>query len=777
MTGQQPDERLVRLALGPTTLTGELDHGPPHATAAGVGAVVQTARQVAQHAGVGRGLPLLRDLNQHGGIDCPSCAWPDPRGDRSFAEICENGAKAVADAGQRTRLTPDHLARHSLEELATWRDRDLNAAGRLTAPAIKRPDDDRYRAIGWDEAFTIIADTLSDLPSPDAAAFYTSGRTSNEAAFLYQLFVRAYGTNNLPDCSNMCHESSGVAMASTIGIGKGTVLLEDFDEADVIVVLGQNPGTNHPRMLTALQHAVEGGATVVSVNPLRETGLKAVRNPQDFKDVRRLGKAIAGTELASLFLDVRIGGDLALLTAVQKVLLDRDRAGLDAIDHDFVATTTTGFDDLVEVLDDADWSHLERESGVARAQVETLVDLLAGTDRIIFCWAMGLTQHVHAVDTIRQIVNVALLRGAIGKPGAGLCPVRGHSNVQGDRSVGIWDKPNDAFLDRLAAGIGNEFQPPRTPGLDVVDTIHAMTDGSVQALVCLGGNFLSAAPDTLATAAALERTRLTVHVATKLNRGHLVTGETSLLLPCLARTDVDVQATGEQFVTCENSMGIVTTSRGTLEPLSTAMRSEPAIVAGMAAAVLGPSTPVEWLAMVEDYDRIRDLIEAGIAGFDDYNTRVRVDAGLELPNPARHGDFGGLPGGRARLTGAPVPTLAVDDDVLVMMTIRSHDQFNTTIYDHDDRYSGIHGERRVLLANAQDLAARGLAEGDVVDLVSADGRRIAQTFVCLVHEIPRGNCATYFPEANVLVDLEAVARESNTPVSKHVPIRLRRPRG
>ncbi len=428
------------------------------------------------------------------------------------------------------------------------------------------------------------------------------------------------------------------------------------------------------------------------------------------------------------------------------------------------------------MLDEADWAHLERESGVARSEVEALVDLLVGTDRIIFCWAMGLTQHVHAVDTIRQIVNLALLRGAIGKPGAGLCPVRGHSNVQGDRTVGIWDKPSPAFLDGLVAGVGDHFDPPHDPGLDVVETINAMASGSVQALVCMGGNFLSAAPDTLATAAALASTRLTVHVATKLNRGHLVTGETSLLLPCLARTDVDVQATGEQFVTCENSMGIVTTSRGTLPPLSTSMRSEPAIVAGLATAVLGPTTPVDWAWLVADHDRIRDLIEASIPGFDDYNVRVRAQEGLELPNPARHGDFSVLPGGRARLTGAPVPTLALDDDVLVMMTVRSHDQFNTTIYDHDDRYRGIHGERRVILVAAEDLAARGLAEGDVVDLVSADGRRIAETFVCLVHEIPRGNCATYFPEANVLVDLAAVALESNTPVSKHVPIRLRRPR-
>lgn len=774
MQPNQFDDRLVRLALGPTSLTGNLEVGRPHHTAAGVTAVLKSTQQIIEHGSLSRGLPLLRDLNQHGGFDCPSCAWPDPRGQRSFAEFCENGAKAVADAGQRIGLTPQQLAQRSNEEWATLRDKDLNAAGRLTAPAIKRPGDDRYRPISWDDAFRVAADILNDMP-PDAATFYTSGRASNEAAFLFQLFVRAHGTNNLPDCSNMCHESSGVAMATTIGVGKGTVQLEDFDRADVIVVMGQNPGTNHPRMLTALQHAVERGATVVSINPQRETGLQAFRNPQDFKNPRRIRQAIEGTTIASMFMDVRVGGDLALLTAVQKVLVERDRAGESTIDHDFVERHTVGHDDLVAALDAVEFDHLERESGIRRDQVEQLADLLASTDRIIFCWAMGLTQHLHAVDTLRQIVNLSFLRGSIGKEGAGLCPVRGHSNVQGDRSVGIHDKPSQEFLDKLAAGVGGDFSPPREHGLDVVESIHAMAAGSVQALVCLGGNFLGASPDTMVTAAAMERTRLTVHLATKLNRGHLVTGETSLLLPCLARTDVDIQAGGEQFVTCENSMGIVTTSRGTVKPVSADMRSEPAIIAGLAAATIGPDNPVDWDLLVADYDRIRDLIEACIDDFAGYNAAVRTEEGLELHNTARHLDFSGMPNGRAVLTGAEVPTLAVDDDVLVLMTIRSHDQFNTTVYDNNDRYRGIHGERRVVLVNAQDLAARGLIQGDVVDLVSADGRRRAETFVCLPYELPRGNCAAYYPETNVLVDINAVALESNTPISKHVPIRLQRP--
>ncbi|MBY5163388.1 FdhF/YdeP family oxidoreductase [Salsipaludibacter albus] len=759
-----------RRALGPTTLTGDFERTPIKDTAAGVTAVAVTARQLLR-TGVTRGLPLLRDVNQRGGFDCPSCAWPDPRGERSFAEFCENGAKAVADAGDRRVVTADHLARHSIDELAGWRDKDLNAWGRLAEPVVRRPGDDRYRPIGWEDAFTLVAEHLQGLDSPDQASFYTSGRTSNEAAFLYQLFVRAYGTNNLPDCSNMCHESSGSALSPTIGIGKGTVLLEDFDEADVIVIMGQNPGTNHPRMLTALQHAAEGGATIVGVNPVAETGLNAVRNPQDFKDPRRVKEAITGTQLSSMHLPVRIGGDLALVTGVLKELLARDRDGRDGIDHEFVEANVTGHDELVAHLDTVDWATVEREAGIGRDRIAAFADLLAGTDRIIVCWAMGLTQHTHAVDTIRQLANLVLWRGAIGKPGAGLCPVRGHSNVQGDRTVGIWDKPPPAFLDRLAEAVG--FAPPYDHGVDVVDTIRGLRDGSIRVLMSMGGNLLSAGPDTIATAEGLERAELTVHVATKLNRSHLVCGETSLILPCLARTDVDEQAAGPQFVTVENSMGIVTTSRGTNTPVSDALRSEPAIVAGLASATLGAEHPVDWGWLVDDYDRIRDLVEASVAGFDDYNTRVRADEGLELANPARHGDFSSLPEGRARLSVAEVPVTDLPDDVLVMMTIRSHDQFNTTIYDHDDRYRGVRGERRVVLLNPDDLAAHGLVEGDVVDLVSQDGERLAETFLALPHDLPRGNCATYFPEANVLVDLDAVARESNTPVSKHVPIRLR----
>ncbi len=761
-------------AFGPTEPTGRLKISEPRDVAAGVPAVMSTMRHITREAGLLRGLPLLRDANQHDGFDCPSCAWPDPDGERSFAEFCENGAKAIADAGTRDVVTPTWFQRFTVHELAAMTDRDLNRSGRITAPVVRRAGSDRFEAISWDDAYALVGQRLQALSSPDRALFYTSGRASNEAAFLYQLFARAYGTNNLPDCSNLCHESSGRALGSTIGIGKGTVLLEDFPQAEVVVVIGQNPGTNHPRMLTALQEAAEAGATIVSVNPMREAGLVTFRNPQDFARPSRWKAAATGTDLASMFLPVRIGGDLALLTGVQKALRERDLDGRGGIDHAWLDTHAVGFDDLAAILDAADWDTIEREAGVDRARITELADLLAGTDRIIWCWAMGLTQHEHAVGTIQQIVNLSLLRGAIGRPGAGLCPVRGHSNVQGDRTVGIWERATDAFLDRLAAGVG--FTPPREHGLDVVDGIRAMHAGDVDVLVCLGGNFLSAAPDTRFTAAAMDRLDLAVHIATKPNRSHLVGDGTTLLLPCLARTDLDVQASGPQFVTCENSMGIVDTSRGNRTPVADTLRSEPAIVAGLAAATLGPTTPVDWHDLVEDYDRIRDLIEASIEGFDDYNRRVRERGGFALPNAPRLGRFDGLPDGRARLTAYEVPTTDLAPGDLVMMTIRSHDQFNTTIYDNDDRYRGVHDERRVVFLNPTDMAALGLTTGDRVDLVGrhGDGDRRAPNFLAVPYDLPRGNCATYFPEANVLVPIDTVARDSNTPASKYVVIGIER---
>ena len=745
--------------------------------AAGVDAVTSTVAVTLRQAGWRSTLPLLAKLNQRDGFDCPSCAWPDPK-HRSVAEFCENGAKAAADAASSARLTPEWLATQTIDELAARSDQWFNDAGRLTAPVVRRKGSDRYEPISWEDALAMAGDRLASLPDPNRAAFYTSGRASNEAAFMYQLFVRELGTNNLPDCSNMCHESSGVALAPTVGIGKGSVTLEDIEVADVVIVIGQNPGTNAPRMLTALQRVVEHGGSIVSVNPMRERGLVGVRNPQDFSKPWRWAKAVSGQDLASMFVRVVPGGDLAFLIGVQKALFVLDETTGTAIDHEFVASHVDGIDAVAESVRADDWSILEAASGVAREEMEALAGLLAANTRIVWCWAMGLTQHERAVDTIRQIVNLALLRGAIGIPGAGLCPVRGHSNVQGDRTVGIYDKPSEAFLARLGDVVG--FDPPRRHGYDVVETIEAMHRGDVDVYVSLGGNLLSAAPDTAFTADAFSRVGLCVSIVTKLNRGHLVAGEESLVLPCLARPDRDRSGGGggggkDQFVTTENSMGIVTRSRGHLAPPSTEVRSEVAIVAALARATFGDRSVVDWEHLSGDYDRIRDLIEAVIPGFDDYNERVRRPDGIELPNSARRRDFSGLAGGRAKMTSVPfAASEGLPDDALMLMTIRSHDQFNTTVYGNDDRYRGVHGGRRVVFVNADDASARGVGSGDVVDVVGVDdgGSRRAERFTVVEYDLPRGTCAAYFPEANVLVPIHRVAAGSKTPVSKAVPVRL-----
>lgn len=771
------DDVRPTIALGPQHPDRSLEVSEPKDTAAGITAVLSSGESALRHAGV-RGLPLLATMNQQDGFDCPSCAWPDPRKeDRSLAEFCENGAKAVADAGTTTTIGTDWFATRTVQHLATQSDRWLNDAGRIERPMVRLDGSDRFVPISWDDAFQLVGRELSDLSSPDRAMFYTSGRASNEAAFLYQLFVRAYGTNNLPDCSNMCHESSGSALSATVGVGKGTVQLEDFYESELIIVMGQNPGTNHPRMLSALQKAKHNGAAIVSINPLPETGLRRFRNPQDFKDPRRWKEAVTGIEIADVHLPVRVAGDLALLTGLQKALFAIDETGRAAIDHGFVDAMTTGIEDVRAHVASEPWDLIERESGVSRTDIEALAERVAGADRIIWCWAMGLTQHEHAVGTLQQIVNLTLMRGSLGKPGAGLCPVRGHSNVQGDRTMGIWDKPTDDFLDALDAAVS--FTSPREHGLDVVDGIEAMRRGEIDVFVSLGGNWLSAAPDTTATADGMQRLRLNVQIATKLNRSHLTTEGTTLLLPCLARTDVDIQSGGEQFVSCENSMGVVDSSRGHRQPVSEHFRSEPAIIAGMAAATLGTSEPVAWGDLVANYDRIRDLVEAVVPGFEDYNRRVREDDGFVLPNSATQLDFSSLPGGRAVLTPYDVPDRgAGDSQHLRMMTVRSHDQFNTTIYADDDRYRGISNGRRVVFMNRADIASRAFAAGDVVDLVGVaddDGTtRRAPNFTIVPFDIPRGDCATYFPEANILVPLHRVAKGSNTPTSKDVTIHLER---
>ncbi|MCB0962412.1 MAG: FdhF/YdeP family oxidoreductase [Acidimicrobiales bacterium] len=736
--------------------------------AAGIPGVLHSLDHARRHLGVRRTARTLIALNQPDGFDCPGCAWPDPSG-TSPAEFCENGVKAIAEEATVDRIGADFFAAHPVAELRAQTDHWLGQQGRLTEPLHRAAGDDRFRPISWDDAFGRVASALAASGDPDRAVFYTSGRTSNEAAFLYQLLVRRFGTNNLPDCSNMCHESSGVALGQAIGIGKGSVTLDDVEMAEVLVVVGQNPGTNHPRMLTALEHAKDRGATIVAVNPLPEAGLLRFKNPQ-----RPRGVVGRGTPLADRFLQVRLGTDLALFSWVNRRLveLDRERGGT-VLDHAFLAEHTDGLDDLVAHLDALDPDELLAATGVAPDDAEALAQLLADHDRIVVCWAMGITQHRQAVATIREMANTVLLRGAIGRPGAGLCPVRGHSNVQGDRTMGIWEKPKEEFLDALGAEFA--FDPPRAHGHDTVDAISAMARGEVDVLVAMGGNLLSAAPDTVATEAALARTKLTVSVSTKLNRTHLVDSDEALILPCLGRTEIDERGGRRQRVTVEDSMGMVHASAGRLEPASPHLRSEPAIVAGLARAVLGPDDGVDWEGLVDDYDRVRDHIEAVVPGFTGFNRRIDQPGGFALPHGPRDARTFATPTGRAQLTANAFEPEPVPDGHLVLQTLRSHDQYNTTIYGLDDRYRGIRNGRRVVFAHAQDLAELGFAAGDEVEVISRDRAGVERrggAFRLVAHDVARGTCAAYFPEANVLIPLDSVALESNTPVSKFVAVRF-----
>ncbi|HEX8148036.1 MAG TPA: FdhF/YdeP family oxidoreductase [Pyrinomonadaceae bacterium] len=734
----------------------------------GLGAVWSATKHIVREAGLVRGTRTLLRVNQKDGFDCPGCAWPDPDGARAHAEFCENGAKAVAEEATTRRVTPEFFKEWSVADLSQKSDFWLGKQGRLTHPVVLRRGATHYEPIGWGEAFKLIADELNALGSPDEAAFYTSGRTSNEAAFLYQLFVRQFGTNNLPDCSNMCHESSGRALTETIGVGKGTVTLQDFGLADLIFVIGQNPGTNHPRMLSTLREAKRRGCRIVHVNPMPEAGLGRFKHPQHPLDL--LG---GGTELTDLFLQVRVNGDVALLKGLMKEVLEEEsRRPGEVLDRRFVEEKTHGFAEFARALEQVSWDELVEQSGVSRELMREAARIYVNSERTIVCWAMGLTQHRNAVANIQEVVNLLLLRGNLGRPGAGACPVRGHSNVQGDRTMGIWERPADTFLDALAREF--DFEPPRRHGLDTVETIRAMHERGVKVFFALGGNFLSATPDTEFTAEALRRCRLTAHVSTKLNRSHLVTGEQALILPCLGRTERDAQRSGEQFVSVENSMGVVHSSRGSLEPASPELLSEPVIVARLARATLGERSGVEWEWLVEDYDRVRDLIERVIPGFENYNERVREPGGFYLPNLAREGVFK-TSTGRANFTVHGLPRHELEPGQLLMMTVRSHDQFNTTIYGLDDRYRGVYNERRVVFLNPEDIAERGLSAGQVVDLFSHfDGEeRAARRFLVVPYPLPRRCAATYFPEANVLVPVGSVADKSNTPASKSVVITVR----
>jgi molybdopterin-dependent oxidoreductase alpha subunit len=707
-----------------------------------------------------RTVRTLANLNQRDGFDCMGCAWPDPA-KRHHAEFCENGAKAVAEEATRSRATPELFAQYSVEELAAQSDFWIGKRGRLTHPLWLAPGETHYAPISWEGAYELIAEELAALDSPHEAAFYTSGRTSNEAAFVLQAFVRAFGTNNLPDCSNMCHESSGVALSQTIGIGKGSVSLEDIEHADLLVVVGQNPGTNHPRMLAALETAKGRGARIVSVNPLREAGLGRFDNPQKVRGM--LGR---GVQLADLHLPIRINGDLALFSALNHLLLAED-----AIDHAFVGAHCDGIDDLRRHHAALSWPEVLSATALPRDAIEQLGRLVAGSQRTIVCWAMGLTQHRNSVATIRELVNLLLLRGMIGRPGAGLCPVRGHSNVQGDRTMGISERPTDAFLDAMEAALG--FPMPREHGVDVVETIRGMRDGTIKLFFAMGGNFLSAAPDTEATDAALRSCRLTVHVATKPNRSHLTPGRQALLLPTLGRTERDVRGGREQVVTVEDSMSAVHQSKGSLPPASAHLRSEVAIVCEVADRVLGGRVPLAWATLADDYDAVRHLIAQAIEGFEDFNERRA--AGFVLPHPPRDERRFETANGRAQLTVNPLAVLDVPDGRLLLQTLRSHDQYNTTIYGLNDRYRGIKAGRRVVLVNPADLAALGLQDGDVVDLVgeAPDGiARRAARFRAVSYDTPRGCAAAYYPETNTLVPLDSVADESGTPTSKSVIVRL-----
>jgi molybdopterin-dependent oxidoreductase alpha subunit len=740
---------------------------PPAQAAGGVGAISQTLRSALREMGLGRSLKTLAKLNQKDGFDCPSCAWPDPDGQRSVTEFCENGAKAVAAEATRARVTPDFFAKHSVTELAAHEDMWLDQQGRITRPMVLRKGDDKYEPIEWNQAFSLIAGELNSLASPNEASFYTSGRTSNEAAFLFQLFARQFGTNNLPDCSNMCHESSGLGLKESIGIGKGTVKLEDFEAADAIFIIGQNPGTNHPRMLTSLQKAARNGCKIVSVNPLPEAGMMRFKHPREIFHL--LG---AATPIASLFLPVRINGDVAALKGIMRIMLEEDRrTGGKVLDHDFIRDRTEGFDSFAQDLQAENWQGILSSSGLSMDQLRAAAQIAMNSRRMICCWAMGITQHRNGVANVQTIANFALLRGQIGREGAGLCPVRGHSNVQGDRTMGIWEKMDDRFMEAL--GREFDFVPPALEGYDTVNTIKAMREGRIKLFFGMGGNFLGASPDTELTAAALRQCRLTVHVSTKLNRSHLTTGSQALILPCLGRTERDARNGIEQFVSVEDSMGNVHRSRGVLEPASDHLLSEVQIVTGLAHATLKGRSKIDWQGLAENYDRIRDHIERVVPGFENYNSRVRKDGGFYLPNGPREGHFP-TPSGRARFIAHPIPILEMRSGELLLTTIRSHDQFNTTIYGHDDRYRGVFGGRRVVFLNAQDLNRRGLRDGQWVDLVSlCDGQeRRAKRFKIVAYPIPPGCAAAYFPETNVLVPVQSVAERSNQPASKSVIISI-----
>jgi molybdopterin-dependent oxidoreductase alpha subunit len=728
--------------------------------AGGWGALRAVAAAMRGQGVVATGTKTLLRNNQPEGFDCPGCAWPDPKHTSSF-EFCENGAKAVTWEATSRRTTPEFFAAHTVRELWDWPDHELEGAGRLTHPMAYDAATDHFVPIEWDAAFARIGAALRALPDPNMAEFYTSGRTSNEAAFLYQLFVRAYGTSNFPDCSNMCHEATSVGLPVSIGIGKGTVTLEDFDHADCIISMGHNPGTNHPRMMTTLRALSRRDVPIIVFNPMRERALERFAAPQDPIEMA----TFSSTPIATTYYQLRAGGDVAVLKGLMKRVLE-----LGAVDRAFIDEHTTGFDALVADLDATSWSDIEAASGLSRADIEAAGDVYAKAERTILCYGMGVTQHRHGTDTVQQIANLLMMRGNIGREGAGICPVRGHSNVQGDRTVGVDEKAPKPLLDGIERAFG--FRPPAEHGHNVLEAVEAIGAGRSRALICMGGNLAVALPDPETTFAAMRKLDLFVHVATKLNRSHLLVAGETILLPALGRTEVDMQETGPQSVTVEDSMSMVHASRGKLPPPSEHVRSEPAIIAGIAQATLGDRYGIDWAWLVADYDRIRDKIEAVLPIFGDFNKRIREPGGFRLDIPAGRREWR-TASGRAAFLIAPLVLETHPQDVLTLMTIRSHDQYNTTVYGLDDRYRGVFGRRDVVFVSADDLAARGLEHGDVVDLVGRGGRRLSG-FTAIAYNLPRGTIAAYYPEANGLVALADHDAQSGTPGYKSAPVRLQR---
>ncbi|MGO4727661.1 MULTISPECIES: FdhF/YdeP family oxidoreductase [unclassified Inquilinus] len=745
--------------------------------AGGWGALGAVARAIKDQMAIAEDTRALLRMNQPAGFDCPGCAWPDPKHTSSF-EFCENGAKAVSWETTSKRTTPEFFAAHTVAELWTWSDYALEDEGRLTHPMAYDRATDRYLPVSWDDAFRRIGETLQGYDDPDVVEFYTSGRTSNEAAFLYQIFVREYGTNNFPDCSNMCHEATSVGLPVSIGVGKGTVTLEDFDLCDAIFCIGHNPGTNHPRMLTTLREAAKRGVPIVVFNPLRERGLERFAAPQSPLEMLTLGS----TPIASAYHQVKVGGDVAVFKGMMKALLAADAAAIAAggdslLDRAFIAEHTTGFKALAADLETVSWEVIEAQSGLPRAAIESAAQVYAAAKNVIICYGMGLTQHLHGTSNVQQLANLLLLRGNIGRPGAGICPLRGHSNVQGDRTVGITEIPSDGLLNAIQQIFG--FDPPRGKGHNAVESIQAICEGRSKAIICLGGNLAVAMSDPEAVFAGMRKLDLAVHIATKLNRSHLLLARESIILPCLGRTEIDIQETGAQSVTVEDSMSMVHASRGTLPPASDQLRSEPAIVAGLALATL-PGTKVDWAGLVADYARIRDKIEAVYPDFHDFNARIATPGGFRLTVAASDRKWL-TPSGKANFlvcAGVEEDPRASGAGALRLTTIRSHDQYNTTIYGLNDRYRGITGRRDVIFLNQQDLAALGLSHGDRIDIETVaegeDRPRVLHGMTAVAHDIAAGSAAAYYPEANGLVALGQYDERSGTPAYKSIPVTIRR---